>query len=357
MLDLAGLTKRYPSFTLGPIDVTVGREVFAILGPSGCGKTTLLSLIAGTEAPDAGTIHLDGHQLDTQPLERRGTAYVFQESAVFPHLTARQNIAYAAHQTRLVDGLAATLEITAVLDQPAHTLSGGERRRVEVARALAADPKVLLLDEPTTGLDAPIRRRLRDQLRDLFTDLDIPVLYVTHDQDEASAVADRIAIMHDGTIPQVAPPAELFQHPATPFVAAFTGNTNVFPARLREEQSPPVIAWNGLRVDTPASDFLPDTDVWLCIRPEQVNLLANGVDRPATNVFDAQIERRVFEGGVHVLTLRLGRNGQSALLDVKVMPPTYRQLSLDRRTEVGVHLPPDALHLIPRDAASENEDV
>ena len=349
MLRLANLTKRYASFTLGPIDMHIGREVFALLGPSGCGKTTLLSLIAGTEAPDDGTIRLGENRLDTQPLEQRGTAYVFQESAVFPHLTARENIAYAAARPILVDELAAALEITAVLDQPARTLSGGERRRVEVARALAADPKVLLLDEPTTGLDTPIRRRLRDQLRDLFTDLDIPVLYVTHDQDEASAVADRIAVMHDGAIHQIASPAELFQHPATPFVASFTGNTNVFPARLSAEQPHPTLDWNGLRVDPPAADFPADADVWLCIRPEQVNLLANGTDRPATNVFDAQIERRVFEGGVHVLTLRMGRNGQSALLDAKVLPPTYRQLGLDGRTEIGVHLAPDALHLIPRD--------
>ncbi len=345
MLDLAGLTKCYPSFTLGPIHVTVAREVFALLGPSGCGKSTLLSLIAGTETPDEGTVTLDANRLDTQPLEGRGTAYVFQESAVFPHLTARQNIAYAAAHPARVEELAATLEITALLDQPARTLSGGERRRVEVARALAANPKVLLLDEPTTGLDAPIRRRLRDQLRDLFTDLDIPVLYVTHDQEEASAVADRIAVMHEGTIHQIAPPTKLFQRPETPFVASFTGNTNIFPARLSENQ----LDWNGLRVNPPSSDISAGTDVWLCIRPEQINLLANGTDHPTTNVFDARIERRGFEGGVHVLTLRVDRNGQSALLDAKVLPPTYRELGLDGRTKIGVHLASDALHLIRRD--------
>lgn len=348
MLHLTGLTKRYPSFTLGPVDFTIGREVFALLGPSGCGKTTLLSLVAGTEALDAGTISLDDVRLDLQPLEQRRTAYVFQESAVFPHLTARQNIAYAAAQPRVVDELAATLEIGSILNQKAHTLSGGERRRVEVARALAANPKVLLLDEPTTGLDAPVRRRLRDQLRDLLTELGIPVLYVTHDQDEASAVADRIAVMDDGIIHQIASPPELFQHPATPFVATFTGNTNVFPARLSTAQPHPALDWNGLTVNVPDAHCAPDTDVWLCIRPEQVNLLANGTDWPSTNVFDARIERRAFEGGVHMLTLRLGRNGQTATLDAKVLPPTYCQLDLSQRNQVAVHLAPEALHLIRR---------
>lgn len=348
MLHLANLIKRYASFTLGPVDFTVGREIFALLGPSGCGKTTLLSLIAGTETPDAGTIALGTTRLDRQPLERRRTAYVFQESAVFPHLTARQNIAYAAAQPQAVDELAATLEIDSVLDQKAHTLSGGERRRVEVARALAADPKVLLLDEPTTGLDAPVRRRLRDLLRDLLTDLDIPVLYVTHDQDEASAVADRIAVMDDGVIHQIAPTPELFERPATPFVAAFTGNTNVFPARLASLQPRPSLDWNGLTVDVPATHLALDTDVWLCIRPEQVNLLANSSDHPPANVFDARVERRAFEGGVHMLALRLGSNGQTATLAAKVLPPTYRQLDLAQRTHVAVHLAPEALHLIQR---------
>jgi molybdate/tungstate transport system ATP-binding protein len=351
MLHCAGLTKCYGSFTLGPLDLTVGREVVAVLGPSGCGKTTLLSLVAGTKQPDDGTVELDDAPLTARPLEARGTAYVFQDSAVFPHLTARANVAYAATEPGRVRDLAAMLEITSVLDQPAHTLSSGERRRVEVARALAADPRVLLLDEPTSGLDAPIRRRLRDQLRSVFTALDVPVLYVTHDQDEAAAVADRVAVMRDGTIHQVAPPTALFRRPATPFVASFTGNPNVFPAQgANANPSSSVVDWEGHRIHAHGHDVAPGTPVWLCIRPEHVLVGRNETDGTSVNQFEAHVDRHVFDSGGHVLTLRLA--DRSVAITARVLPPTLQQLDLDAQQRVPVHFPPDAIHLIARrDAA------
>jgi molybdate/tungstate transport system ATP-binding protein len=365
MLELDGITKTYGSFRLGPVDLAVGREVVAVLGPSGCGKTTLLSVVAGIVAPDAGAVRLGEERIDGTSLEERGTACVFQDSAVFPHLTARANVAYAAADPSVVDDLAETFEIAGVLDQRAETLSGGERRRVEVARALAARPRVLLLDEPTTGLDAPIRRRLRSQLRDVLQGLDVPVLYVTHDQDEAAVVADRIAVMNDGTLLQVAPPADVFHRPADPFTAAFTGNPNVFSARV--DRAPPgdgsgtEVVWRGRSLRVAANGFAAGNAVWLCIRPEEVALDVSPERRDGdeagdgtSNVFEAVVDRQTYEGGLHVLTLRLPGEAPSdstadpVTLEARMLPSVARRLDLAPGTILPVRLPEDALHLIPK---------
>ena len=360
MLEIDGITKSYDGFRLGPVDLQVGREVVAVLGPSGCGKTTLLSVVAGIVAPDGGGLRLHGERIDPLSLEARGTACVFQDSAVFPHLTARSNIAYAAADTD-VEALAETFEITDVLDQRAGTLSGGERRRVEVARALAARPRVLLLDEPTSGLDAPIRRRLRSQLREVLQTLDIPVLYVTHDQDEAAVVADRIAVMDDGELLQVASPADVFHRPARPFIAAFTGNPNVFPARVTRPGPVTAVDWNGRPVRVNSNGFATDDAVWLCIRPEEIGLDPSGgtapsthdshasADEPSPNVFEATVAARSYEGGLHVLTLQMDGVGE-ATLEARALHSFARQVDLETGAPVRVRLPAEALHLIPRDA-------
>lgn len=347
MLTLDRITVSYPAFQLGPIDLTVGREVLAVLGPSGCGKTTLLSAIAGTIPPDDGQLYWAEARLDGIPVEARRAALVFQESAVFPHMTARANIAYAATRPDQVERMARLLEIADVLDQRADTLSGGEQRRVEVARALAAEPRVLLLDEPTSGLDAPIKRRLRDQLRTVLTALDIPVLYVTHDQREAAAVADRVAVMEAGAIHQVAPPTTIFDHPATPFVASFTGNDNVFPARVLPPNPHPQIAWNERTVRVRDHDFAPGTDVWLCVRPEQVGVVAEEAS-DAPNVFPAELQRSVYEGGTYTLTLQVGRGDRAAQLEARMLPPTFRRLDREPPAPVKVRLDAATVHLMPR---------
>ncbi|WP_257300472.1 ABC transporter ATP-binding protein [Haloarchaeobius sp. FL176] len=234
MLELDSLGARYGDFTFGPVDLTVGEEVLAVLGPSGSGKTTLLSTVAGLVGADGGTVSLDGRDLTGVPPEDRRTGVVFQDGALFPHMTARENVAYAATDPERVQELATLLEIPDVLDRRPRALSGGERQRVALARTLAADPDALLLDEPLSSLDAPIRRRLRLELHDLFASLDIPVVYVTHDQRTASALGDRIAVLHDGRVEQVGRSADVLERPATPFVARFTGSENVLDARVVE---------------------------------------------------------------------------------------------------------------------------
>lgn len=286
-LRLDGLTKRYGGFDLGPIDLAVEDEVLTVLGPSGCGKTTLLSLVAGIVAADAGTVSLDGRALDGRPPEDRRVGLVFQDGALFPHLTARENVAYAAADDARVDALAATLEIHDLLDRRPPALSGGERQRVALARTLAADPDALLLDEPLSSLDAPIRRRLRDELHDLFRTLDVPVLYVTHDQRSATVLGDRIAVLRDGAVEQVGPPEAVLDRPESEFVARFTGCENVFEGTVTDD---------GVRVGDatlPVTTTRPaGTTPTVCVRPSRVRLEPTDADGPLCGT----VRRRLNEG-------------------------------------------------------------
>ena len=357
MLSLDRVSASYSSFHLGPLDLTVGREVVAVLGPSGCGKTTLLRIVAGIVASETGRLLLDGEPMDARPIEARQAALVFQESAVFPHMTARANIAYAATHSEQVEEMAQLLEITDVLDQAAHTLSGGERRRVEVARALAAAPRVLLLDEPTSGLDAPIKERLRDQLRAVLSERNIPVLYVTHDQREAAAVADRIAVMEDGQLHQVATPPTIFTHPATPFVAQFTGNTNVLPARVLPADSHPRVAWNGHSIRVEPHEFAPGADVWLCIRPGHIRPVA-GDGHTGGTTLPAVLRDRVYEGDTYALTLAVeGKKGEASDLQVRMLAATFQQLGVRPPVPLPVYIDPAATHLMARTASVDGRSA
>jgi len=300
-LALDGLAATRGDFRLGPLDLAVDEEVLAVLGPSGSGKTTLLSLIAGLAAPDDGSVTLADRPLEGLPPEARDVGLVFQDGALFPHMTARENVAYPGATPERVAELAATLEIAAILDRPATALSGGERQRVALARALAADPEALLLDEPLANLDAPVRRRLRRRLRELFDDLAVPVVYVTHDQRAASALGDRVAVMRDGAVVQAGGVADVFERPATPFVARFVG-ANVLPGGVVGRDGP------------------------VAIRPEHVAL--DG-DRPAT------VRAVVREGAASRATLELAApdGGEPGTLDaVAADPPAVG-------ATVGVGLP------------------
>ncbi|WP_273836618.1 ABC transporter ATP-binding protein [Halococcus sp. PRR34] len=343
MLAIDGLTKSYGAFDLGPIDLAVDEEVLSVLGPSGCGKTTLLSAVAGITDPDAGTITLNGRELTGRVPEDRGTVLVFQDGALFPHMTARENVAYAAASTENIGDLADTLEIGDVLDQRAATLSGGERQRVALARSLAADPAALLLDEPLANLDAPIKRRLRDELRPLLSSLSIPVVYVTHDQHEATAIGDRLAVVKDGAIQQCDTPSEVFARPATPFVASFTGSTNLFRARIAAEKRTPALEWADHRFDVADHEYPVGEVVWFCIRPEYVTVV-DDLAADGQNGLRGDVQRRVFEGDGYRIDVTPA--GTDDVVQATLSPPDYDRLGLDDRERVRLSLPRDAIHIV-----------
>ena len=346
-LELSRLRKAYGQFDFGPVDLTVEDEVLAVLGPSGSGKTTLLSLIAGINSPNSGSIQLDGRELVGLPLEDRHVGMVFQEGALFPHMTARKNIEYAATASERVDELATLLELENVLDRKPPTLSGGERQRVALARTLATDPDVLLLDEPLSSLDAPIRKRLRDELHSLFESLEIPILYVTHDQRTATALGDRIAIVRDGDLEQVGSPSTVLTRPTNRFVARFTGNENLFDGTVIDQTTDGVTVRLGdIQFQTTASDIHTST-VTVCIHPSRVEIeppyIADG-DR-TENTVTGTVTRWLNEGSEYRIDIEI--EAGSITLTANVRPPTFERLALENGSEVQVVIPQDSIHLIP----------
>ena len=229
VLDL-DITSELRSFRVA-LKLAIGDEVVALVGPSGAGKTTVLRAVAGLHRPDRGRIACGAevwfdHGVDLAP-EQRSVGYVPQHHALFPHLTVRENVAFSGAETTTVDSLLARLDIAPLAAERPARLSGGERQRVALARALARQPKVLLLDEPLAALDAHTRRTVRDELAAELRTFGIPTLLVTHDFSDASALADRVAVIVDGTLRQLAPPAELLSAPADRFVVALTGGSTV----------------------------------------------------------------------------------------------------------------------------------
>jgi molybdate/tungstate transport system ATP-binding protein len=345
VLELTDLAKAYEGFEFGPVNLTVDEEVLAVLGPSGSGKTTLLSLVAGITTPDEGEIRLDGRAIHEQSVEERPTGLVFQDGALFPHMTARENVAYAATDPERVADLATRLEITDVLDRRPPTLSGGECQRVALARTLATDPEVLLLDEPLSSLDAPIRRRLRRELHDVFDALDIPVLYVTHDQRTATALGDRIAIVRDGRVAQVDAPATVLERPATRFVATFTGTENLFEATVTGRSDGTTALRVGdvtLRAESDEA-HTPGAAVTACVPPSRVELCAPGSEGPE-NALAGTVRRSLNEGSAHRVGVAVA--GAPVTVTATVRPPEVDRLALEPGRAARVVVPPGAIHLL-----------
>jgi putative spermidine/putrescine transport system ATP-binding protein len=253
-------------------------ELVALLGPSGCGKTTALRIVAGFETADSGTVEVDGQDMSPVPAAKRDMGMVFQSYSLFPNMSAADNVSFglrmrrlsSAERQRRAAGLLDMVGLAAQAKQYPHQLSGGQQQRVALARALAIEPRVLLLDEPLSALDAKVRLQLREQIRSLQQRLGTTALFVTHDQEEALSMADRVGVMHDGRLEQIATPDELYDRPATPFVAEFVGVMNRIPASLLE-----LLGASGLAADLTPHRERPGSAVDVLVRPEGLRITAS----------------------------------------------------------------------------------
>src|SRR5712671_7223827 len=289
LLSLKNISKNYgatPAVADISLDVERG-EFFGLLGPSGCGKTTTLRMIAGLEKPDSGSIEFDGRDITNLPAERRGFGMVFQNYALFPHLNVAENVAFglrARHRPNpeIKERVKSALELVQLPGyekRKVDELSGGQQQRVAIARAIAIEPALLLFDEPLSNLDVALREETRRELRALVKRLNLTAVYVTHDQEEAFALCDRIAVMDKGRVQQVGAPRELYDHPANVIVARFLGNNNLIEAMRLTSSNDPLTKFKTLEgghtltVSTSHEQLMSlpvNKPCWLAIRPEVI---------------------------------------------------------------------------------------
>ncbi|SEM73118.1 putative spermidine/putrescine transport system ATP-binding protein [Loktanella fryxellensis] len=344
-LDLSQLNKSFgPNHVVKDFDLSIAQgEFVSLLGPSGCGKTTVLRMVAGFETPSSGAIRIDGQDMTHLRPNQRNIGMVFQAYALFPNLTVAQNVAFglkvagvarAETQTR-VDEMLALIGLPDLGGRYPYQLSGGQQQRVALARALAVRPKVLLLDEPLSALDAKIRASLRREIRAIQQRLGITTIFVTHDQEEALSMSDRVVVMNGGRADQIGTPFEIYNTPATRFVAGFVGTLNTFQAVVTDPATGTVTLG-----DTPIAlhrpvDAAAGTTVTLAMRPETATL---GIGEPGDVVLRARISDVQFLGAIIRVTADLG--GDSLTLD------TFNRASTpppDVGAPVTISMPPAGL--------------
>ncbi len=332
IITLEGVQKYYGEYhALRGIDAEIGQgEFFSLLGPSGCGKTTLLRAIAGFEDISGGRILLDGRDMDGVPPNRRPTNMVFQSYAIFPHLSVAENVGFGLRKSPM-SGAEKKTAVGEALEmvglggyggRAAHALSGGQRQRVALARALILKPKVLLLDEPLSALDKKMREQMQTELRRLQRQVGITFILVTHDQEEALIMSDRIAVMFEGGIAQLAPPQDLYRRPASRKVGEFIGMMNFLPARLIEAGNPSVeVEVPGLGRAILEPDQCPmgtGGEISIGLRPESMTLLFDGQN--AERVAQGVVEERTYYGDMTYYDIRLDGAPNIVQVSMRNMP-------------------------------------
>ncbi|MET1060055.1 MAG: ABC transporter ATP-binding protein [Nocardioides sp.] len=362
-VSLTGLTKSFgDEVAVAGIDLEIGEgEFFSLLGPSGCGKTTTLRMIAGFERPDSGSIHVDGHSLAEIAPHKRPVNTVFQSYALFPFLNVEDNVTFGLRYQRTTrqearKRVAAALDhvqMGAYAKRKPYQLSGGQQQRVALARALVLEPMVLLLDEPMGALDAKLRKQLQLELRSLQREIGTTFVYVTHDQEEALTMSDRLAVLHEGRVMQVGRPSEVYSQPASSYVASFLGSTNLFSASVAEVRVDGLVCRVGaleLSVGLCEHDPGVGDDVSVMVRPERVEVFPVGEPLrrdPAgdgANVLSCRVEALVFRGAHTGVVLDCG----GLRIDAEVAnhrgePPEW----LITGSAVEVRVSPSALRVLP----------
>lgn len=359
-LHVRGIAKKFGAFTALQginLDVASG-EFVCFLGPSGCGKTTLLRAIAGLDRQDEGTIEIGGVDVSDAPPADRDFGIVFQSYALFPNLTVADNIAYGlvnrrASKADIASRVASLLALVGLPEQgnkyPVQ-LSGGQQQRVALARALATSPGLLLLDEPLSALDARVRVHLREQICDLQRSLGVTTIMVTHDQEEALTMADRIVVMNQGVIEQVGTPDEIYRRPATAFVADFVGKMNFFHGTLSDGGR---IAFAGMVLNCDDCRNYPSgSAVSVGLRPEEVRV--RGVKPDDVNALNVEVEELEFMGAF--CRARLGVAGVETPLFADFSANLMRDLAVERGQKIWIALPPEALRVFPGAAPHSDEE-
>lgn len=343
---IENLVKTYPGAQKPSVDhvsFSLPRgEMLALLGPSGCGKTTILRMIAGLVAPSSGAIRLDGKDVSSIPVYKRNMGMVFQAYALFPHMTVAQNVSFGlemrkvgrAEREERVKKALDLVKLDGLGNRKVNQLSGGQQQRAAIARSLVIEPALLLFDEPLSNLDAKLRDEMRDEIRDIQTRTGVTAIFVTHDQDEALSMADRLAVMSAGKLEQIGSPREIFDRPQTDFVASFIGAGTVFQGKVTE---PGLASLDGLQSLRFAGDAPVGSSVKLMIRPHRL-LVARDDSQP--NRFTGTVEHIIYRGQMLTLNVRCG--GKLLQADL----PTHAGTLPDKGDTVTLTVAPEDVTLV-----------
>ncbi|MCD6330959.1 MAG: ABC transporter ATP-binding protein [Thermoplasmata archaeon] len=314
MIRIENVTKKWGDFALSNINLEVEKgEYFVVLGPTGAGKTLLLELIAGFHYPDRGKILIDGKDVTYLPPSQRGIGFVYQDYMLFPHMNVKDNIAFGLRMKGLkeeeieerINLLAERCKIKGILNRYPQSLSGGERQRVALARALAVKPKILLLDEPLSALDAVIRTKIRKEIKDLHEKEGLTIIHVTHSREDAMLLADRMAILNEGKILQVGKPEEIFRKPEDKFVAEFVGVENIFHGKAERKGNITYFYSDGLKL---ISSMDVEDAKYASIRPEDIIISLNEIKSSARNCIKGKVTAIIDMGSLIRVEVNCGKN-------------------------------------------------
>ena len=316
-LRLKGLRKEFDDVVaVDGIDLEVSAgEFFTLLGPSGCGKTTILRCIAGLETPTAGDVYLDGQRITDLPPNKRNTSIIFQEWALFPHMTVGENVSFGLKmdgvpKTEREERVAEVLEVVELggyQDRQSDELSGGQKQRVAMARSLVQEPEVLLLDEPLASLDRALRDRLQVELKNIQEEFEVTFIHVTHDQEEALTMSDRAGVVNEGSLEQVGKVTELYERPTSTFVAEFLGETNLFQGRAEVKNGMVTLSDDDLQIDIETDRFSSnpsDTTHAYTIRPESMHIASEDLD--CTNTWTGTVRNVIYKGSNTLYEVAIG---------------------------------------------------